>query len=145
MAKVTLLLCALLIVALIQGGKGREAYGWNYSEMVGGIKHPGLISALKAYDTDKDGIISGEENTVMAEKAAVFFNHSDANEDGQLNPQELQQFVHQMTNLRVDKVFSEQEQEQMFSNLDIDRNGALSQDEMDEPKLVEVILKAFAN
>ena len=64
----------------------------------------------------------------MAEKAAMVFYHSDANKDGQLNPQELQQFVHQMTNLRIDKVFSEQEQEQMFSNLDIDRNGALSQD-----------------
>ena len=87
MAKVTLLLCALLIVALIkQGkgcynppiktasggfckppcrpGKGRQLplsdYSFNYSEMFDGIKHPGLMSALKAYDTDKDGIISGE-------------------------------------------------------------------------------------
>ena len=64
----------------------------------------------------------------MAEKATVAFRHFDANEDGQLNPQELQQFVHQMTNLRVDKVFSEQEQEQMFGNLDVDQNGALTHD-----------------
>ena len=82
MAKVTLLLCALLIVALIQQGKGciktasgdfcdlpncpkgrqlpLSDYSFNYSEMFDGIKHPGLMSALKAYDTDKDGIISGE-------------------------------------------------------------------------------------
>ena len=81
MAKVILLICALLIVALIQQGKGcpnppnwcklpcRRGKGrqlplsdntFNYSEMFDGIKHPGLMSALKAYDTNKDGIISGE-------------------------------------------------------------------------------------
>ena len=68
------------------------------------------------------------ENSAMAEKATVVFRHFDANEDGQLNPQELQQFVHQMTNLPVDKLFTEQEQEQMFSNLDVDQNGALTQE-----------------
>ena len=38
----------------------REGYSFNYSEMLDGIKHPCLMSALKAYDTDKDGIMSGE-------------------------------------------------------------------------------------
>ena len=82
MSKVTLLLCALLIAALISQGNGcwdsrvktsgraitrfssplsdRQDYSFNYTEMVDSIKHPGLISALMAYDTDKDGIISGE-------------------------------------------------------------------------------------
>ena len=97
MSKVTLLLCALLIAALISQGKGcknnpyrggpipegcwlsrgrvlcgralgrfllpisdRQDYSFNYSEMVDKNKHPGLMSAMEAYDTDKDGIISGE-------------------------------------------------------------------------------------
>ena len=82
MSKVTLFLCALLIAALISQGKGcfdsncracgralgrfllpmsdRQDYSFNYSEMVDRIKHPGLMSAVEAYDTDKDGIISGE-------------------------------------------------------------------------------------
>ena len=94
MARVTLLLCALLVGTLISQGEGckpvrrwvkrngrwvllgarvagklvgrevtfgdREGYSFNYSEMLDGIKHPGLMSALKAYDTDKDGIISEE-------------------------------------------------------------------------------------
>ena len=86
MARVILLLCALLIGTLISQGEGckppkwvrvggkwikrvagrevtfgdREGYKLNYSEMLDGIKHPGLMSALKAYDTNKDGIISGE-------------------------------------------------------------------------------------
>ena len=82
MSKVTLFLCALFIAALISQGKGcvdpncracgralgrfslpmsdRQDYSFNYSEMVDRIKHPGLMSAMEAYDTDKDGIISGE-------------------------------------------------------------------------------------
>ena len=82
MSKATLFLCALLITALISQGKGciapnclacgralgrfllpmgdRQDYSFNYSEMVDRIKHPGLMSAVEAYDTDKDGIISGE-------------------------------------------------------------------------------------
>ena len=94
MARVTLLLCALLVGTLISQGDGckpvrrwvkrngrwvllgarvagklvgrevtfgdREGYSFNYSEMLDGIKHPGLMSALRAYDTDKDGIISEE-------------------------------------------------------------------------------------
>ena len=85
MSKATLFLCALFIAALISQGKGcqnsdcppkkcaylvsgrfllpmsdRQDYSFNYSEMVDRIKHPGLMSAVEAYDTDKDGIISGE-------------------------------------------------------------------------------------
>ena len=45
-----------------------------------------------------------------------------------MNDQELQGFVQEMTNLKVDKVFNEQEQKQMFADLDIDGNGALTQD-----------------
>ena len=86
MSKATLFLCALLIAALISQGKGcpkpdecankecaflvsgrfllpmsdRQDYSFNYSEMVDRIKHPGLMSAVEAFDTDKDGIISGE-------------------------------------------------------------------------------------
>ena len=72
MSKVTLLLCALLIAAMISQGSGCEPSpdtalsplnrqgSFNYTEMVDSIKHPGLISALMVYDTDKDGIISGE-------------------------------------------------------------------------------------
>ena len=59
MSKVTLLLCALLIAALVSQGKSQD-YSFNYSEMVDRKKHPGLVSAVEAYDTDKDGIISGE-------------------------------------------------------------------------------------
>ena len=68
------------------------------------------------------------ENTVMIEKATMVFYDSDADEDGQLNDQELQGFVQDMTNLKVDKVFNEQEQKQMFADLDVDGNGALTQD-----------------
>ena len=68
------------------------------------------------------------ENTVMIEKATTVFYVSDADEDGQLNDKELQGFVQEMTNLKVDKVFNEQEQKQMFADLDIDGNGALTQD-----------------
>jgi len=169
MARVILLLCALLIGTLISQGEGckppkwvrvggkwikrvagrevtfgdREGYKLNYSEMLDGIKHPGLMSALKAYDTNKDGIISGEENTVMIEKATMVFYDSDADENGQLNDKELQGFVQDMTNLKVDKVFNEQEQKQMFADLDVDGNGALTQDEMKEPTVVEDILKVF--
>ena len=70
MSKVTLLLCALLIAAMISQGSGCEPSPdtalsplnrqGSYTEMVDSIKHPGLISALMVYDTDKDGIISGE-------------------------------------------------------------------------------------
>jgi len=165
MSKVTLFLCALLIAALISQGKGcfvpncracgralgrfllpmsdRQDYSFNYSEMVDRIKHPGLMSAVEAYDTDKDGIISGEENTVIIEKATMVFNDTDTDKDGQLDAQELQQFVHEMTNKSVDKVFSEQEQQQIFADLDNDGNGALTKEEMNEPTVVEDILKAF--
>merc|ERR1711974_20900 len=122
----------------------REDYSFNYSEMLDGMKHPGLMTALKAYDTDNDGTISGEENTAMIEKATVVFYYTDDDRDGQLNSQELQGFVFEMTNLQVEKVFSEQEQQQMFADLDIDGNGALTQDEMYEPTVVEDILKVFA-
>ena len=40
--------------------RDRQASSFNYTEMVDSIKRPGLISALMVYDTDKDGIISGE-------------------------------------------------------------------------------------
>ena len=94
MARVTFLLCALLIATLTLQGDGckkvrrwirrngrwirlgasvigqvagrevtigdREGYSFNYSEMLDGIKHPGLMTALKAYDTDNDGTISGD-------------------------------------------------------------------------------------
>jgi len=136
------------IIGVIRGrqvpASNTEDYSFNYSEMLDGIKQPGLMTALKAYDTDNDGTISGEENTEMIEKATVVFYYNDADKDGQLNSQELQGFVHEMTNLQVEKVFSEQEQEQMFADLDIDGNGALTQDEMYEPTVVEDILKVFA-
>ena len=64
----------------------------------------------------------------MIEKATSVFYYSDADKDGQLNDKELQGFVQEMTNLQVDKVFNEQEQKQMFADLDIDANGALTQD-----------------
>ena len=64
----------------------------------------------------------------MIEKATVVFYFNDANKDGQLNLQEFQGFVHKMTNLQVEKVFSEQEQQEMFADLDTDSNGALTLD-----------------
>jgi len=122
----------------------KEDYSFNFSEMLDGIEHQGLMSALKAYDTDKNGIISGEENTAMIDKATAVFYITDADRNGQLNPQEFQRFVHKMTHLQVEKVFTEQEQQQMFSDLDIDGNGALTQDEMDEPTVVEDIVMVLA-
>ena len=58
----------------------------------------------------------------------MVFNDTDTDKDGQLDAQELQQFVHEMTNKRVDKVFSEQEQQQIFADLDNDGNGALTKE-----------------
>ena len=55
-------------------------------------------------------------------------SETDADKDGQLNAQELQRFVHEMTNMSVVTVFSEQEQQQIFADLDIDGNGALSKE-----------------
>ena len=66
----------------------------------------------------------------------MVFNDTDADKNGQLNPQELQRFVHEMTNMSVVTVFSEQEQQQIFADLDIDGNGALSKEGNAECKTV---------
>ena len=58
----------------------------------------------------------------------MVFNDTDTDKDGQLDAQELQQFVHEMTNKSVDKVFSEQEQQQIFADLDNDGNGVLTKE-----------------
>ena len=68
------------------------------------------------------------ENTAIIEKANGVFLKLDSDEDGQLSPLDLQGFVQEMTNLDVKAVFSEEEQQQMFADLDIDGNGALSQE-----------------
>ena len=65
---------------------------------------------------------------MIIEKAITVFSDTDADKDGQLNAQELQHFVREMTNQSVDKVFSEKEQQQIFANLDIDSNGALTKE-----------------
>ena len=65
---------------------------------------------------------------MIIEKAITVFSETDADKDGQLNAQELQRFVRKMTNQSVDTVFSEKEQQQIFADLDIDSNGALTKE-----------------
>ena len=62
----------------------------------------------------------------MLQKASEYFDDADLNEDGELNPAELQAFVRQLAGLSANEVFTPEEQKKMFSDLDKDNDRALS-------------------
>ena len=59
-------------------------------------------------------------------KASQYFDETDLNEDGELNPKELQAFVLKLTGFSAKEVFTPEAQEKMFTDLDKDGDGALS-------------------
>ena len=62
----------------------------------------------------------------LLEKASEYFDDADLNQDGELNPAELQAFVRQLAGLSANEVFAPEEQKKMFSDLDKDNDRALS-------------------
>ena len=66
------------------------------------------------------------ENRALLEKASEYFDDADLNQDGELNPAELQAFVRQLAGLSANEVFTPEEQKKMFSDLDKDNDRALS-------------------
>ena len=59
-------------------------------------------------------------------KASQYFNETDLNADGELNPKELQAFVLKLTGFSAKEVFTPEAQKKMFTDLDKDGDGALS-------------------
>ena len=66
------------------------------------------------------------ENQALLVKASEYFDETDVNADGELNPKELQAFVLKLTGFSAKEVFTPQEQKKMFTDLDKDSDGALS-------------------
>ena len=59
-------------------------------------------------------------------KASQYFDETDLNADGELNPKELRAFVLKLTGFSATEVFTSEQQKKMFTDLDKDGDGALS-------------------
>ena len=66
------------------------------------------------------------ENQALLVKASEYFDETDVNADGELNPKELQAFVLKLTGFSAKEVFTPEQQKKMFTDLDKDSDGALS-------------------
>jgi Ca2+-binding EF-hand superfamily protein len=113
-------------------------------EGAGGHRHGAMMERLKAADTNGDGLISKEEAQALP-MLAKHFNEIDADQNGQLSPDEIRAFHEKMR--AQHEQMREQRFVEHFRKIDTDGDGriSLAEAQAGPPRLAQHFAQIDAN